>query len=138
MRQIDWGFALGSAFVQSWLVRAQIRVGLNPCRKCWLQLLRNRLMSFRQVFPLNLFRRMVCCGVALLSICATTVQAATVFQDNFNRVGTLNGSTPSFTAGSNWTAHPGFSTDGTKVSAAFGLFDFKGAAYVPLPVAITS
>jgi len=81
---------------------------------------------------------MVCCGVALLSICATTVQAATVFQDNFNRVGTLNGSTPSFTAGSNWTAHPGFSTDGTKVSAAFGLFDFKGAAYVPLPVAITS
>jgi hypothetical protein len=62
-----------------------------------------------------------------------------VFQDNFDRVGAINGSTPSFTAGSNWTATPGFSTDGSKVSAAFGLFDdFTSAAYVPLPVAITS
>ena len=95
-------------------------------------------MNFRQELPLNLFRKMMYGVVALLSICATSVQAATVFQDNFNRVGPLNGSTPSTTAGSNWTAHPGFSTDGTKVSAAFGLFDFYGAAYVPMPVAITS
>src|SRR3954466_15417162 len=100
--------------------------------------MRSRLMTLRQRRPRCLFCKAMCGAVALLSICATTVQAAIVFQDNFNRVGTLNGSTPSFTAGSNWTAHPGFSTDGTKVSAAFGLFDFKGAAYVPLPVAITS
>lgn len=62
-----------------------------------------------------------------------------MFQDNFNRVGALHGSTPTLTPGGNWTATPGFSTDGTKVSAAFGLFDdFTSAAYVPLPVAITS
>ena len=74
-----------------------------------------------------------------LSICAMPIHAATVFQDNFNRVGPLNGSTPSTSAGSNWTATAGFSTDGTKVSAAFGLFDdFTSAAYVPMPVAITS
>jgi len=77
-------------------------------------------------------------AVSLLSMCATTAQAATVFQDNFNRVGPLHGSTPSFSAGSNWTAHPGFSTDGSKVSGAFGLFDFTVPAYVPMPVAITS
>jgi hypothetical protein len=69
----------------------------------------------------------------------SSVHAVIVFQDNFDRTGPLNGSTPSFTAGSNWTATPGFSTDGTKVSAAFGLFDdFTSAAYVPMPVAITS
>jgi hypothetical protein len=61
-----------------------------------------------------------------------------VFQDNFNRTGPLNGSTPSTSAGSNWTAHAGFVTDGSKVSGSFGIFDFKGAAYVPLPVPITS
>src|SRR5262245_58901410 len=95
-------------------------------------------MSVRQALTLSLFRKTMSAGVALFAICATTVQAAIVFQDNFNRVGALNGSTPSTSAGSNWAAHSGFSTDGTKVSAAFGLFDFKGAAYVPLPVAISS
>jgi hypothetical protein len=77
-------------------------------------------------------------GAATLAS-SSTARAAIVFQDNFNRVGALNGSTPSSTAGSNWTATPGFSTDGTKVSAAFGLFDdFTSAAYVPMPVTITS
>jgi hypothetical protein len=86
-----------------------------------------------------MFRKEMCGVVALLSICATTAQAAIVFRDDFNRSGPLHGSTPSFTPGGNWTATPGFSTDGTKVSAAFGLFDdFTSAAYVPLPVAITS
>jgi hypothetical protein len=95
-------------------------------------------MSFRQELPLNLFRKMMCVVVALLSICATTIQAATVFQDNFNRVGPLNGSTPSFTPGGNWTATSGFTTDGTKVSGSFGFSDFTTSAYVPLPVPITS
>jgi hypothetical protein len=95
-------------------------------------------MSFRQELPLNLFRKMMCGVVALLSIGATSAQAVIVFQDNFNRVGPLNGSTPSLTAGSNWTANPGFATDGTKVNAAFGFDNFTTAAYVPLPVAITS
>ena len=95
-------------------------------------------MSFRQELPLNLSRKMMCGVVALLSICATTVQAAIVFQDNFNRSGLLHGSTPSFTPGGNWTANPGFATDGTKVNAAFGFGNFTSAAYVPLPVAITS
>jgi hypothetical protein len=85
-----------------------------------------------------MFRKEMCGVVALLSICATTAQAAIVFQDNFNRVGPLNGSTPSFTSGGNWTANPGFATDGTKVNAAFGFDNFTTAAYVPLPVAITS
>src|SRR3954471_4700560 len=98
--------------------------------------MRSGLVTFRQRLPLYLVRKTMCGDVALLSICATTVQAAIVFQDNFNRVGPLNGSTPSFTAGSNWTAHPGFSTDGATVSASFGLFDFHGSAYVPLPVPI--
>ncbi len=95
-------------------------------------------MSFRQVWLHSSFRSMICGGVAWLSICATTVQAATVFQDNFNRVGPLNGSTPSFSAGSNWTANPGFATDGTKVNASFGFTNFTSSAYVPMPVAITS
>jgi hypothetical protein len=70
---------------------------------------------------------------------ATTAQAEMVFQDNFNRVGPLNGSTPSFTPGGNWTAHSGFSTDGTKASfVAPSLFEFTESAYVPMPVAITS
>jgi hypothetical protein len=86
-------------------------------------------MTFRQKLPLYLFRRM--CGfVALLSICATTVQAAIVFQDNFNRSGPLHGSTPSFSAGSNWTAISGFATDGTKVNASFGFGSFTTSAYV--------
>lgn len=89
--------------------------------------------------PLFSFCRIVCGTLAVLSICATTAQAEMVFQDNFNRVGPLNGSTPSFTPGGNWTANPGFATDGTKVSASFGLFDdFTSAAYVPMPVTITS
>jgi len=89
--------------------------------------------------PLFSFCRIVCGALALLSICATTVQAAIVFQDNFNRVGPLNGSTPSFTPGGNWTAHSGFSTDGTKASfVAPSLFEFTVPAYVPMPVAITS
>lgn len=89
--------------------------------------------------PLFSFCRIVCGALALLSICATTGQAAIVFQDNFNRTGPLNGSTPSLSAGSNWTAHPGFSTDGTKARfVAPSLFEFTESAYVPMPVAITS
>src|SRR5262245_28419533 len=99
--------------------------------------MRNRLMSFRQELRLNVFRKMMCVVVALLSICATSIQAATVFQDNFNRVGPLNASTPSFTPGGNWTATSGFTTDGTKVSGSFGFSDFTTSAYVPLPVPIT-
>jgi hypothetical protein len=77
--------------------------------------------------------------VAAAFASSSSVHAAIVFQDDFNRVGPLNGSTPSFTSGGNWTAHPGFSTDGTKVSfVAPSLFEFTEAAYVPLPVAITS
>lgn len=76
--------------------------------------------------------------VAAVFASSSSVHATIVFQDDFNRTGPLNGSTPSMTAGSNWTAHPGFSTDGTKVSAAFGLFEFTVPAYVPMPVAITS
>lgn len=95
-------------------------------------------MSFRQELPLHLFRKMMCGVVALLSICATSARATIVFQDNFNRVGPLNGSTPSFTPGGNWTATSGFTTDGTKVSGSFGFSDFTTSAYVPLPVAITS
>jgi len=66
------------------------------------------------------------------------VQATIVFQDNFNRSGPLQGSTPSTTPGGTWTAHPGFATDGSKVNASFGLSAFLESAYVPLPVAITS
>lgn len=91
-------------------------------------------MSFRQQL-----RKMTYAAVALLSIYTTPAQAAIVFQDNFNRTGALNGSTASNTTGGPWTATPGFTTDGTRVSASFGLFDdFTSAAYVPLPVAITS
>jgi hypothetical protein len=75
---------------------------------------------------------------ALFLVCGTTASAAIVFQDNFNRVGPLNGSTPSLTAGSNWTANSGFATDGTKVNSAFGFGNFTTSAYVPMPVAITS
>lgn len=65
--------------------------------------------------------------------------AAIVFQDNFNRSGLLNGSTASTSAGSSWiTTSNGFTTDGSKVSASFGLSDFLSSAYVPLPIAITS
>ena len=92
-------------------------------------------MSFRQELPLNLFRKMMCGAVALLSICATSARAATVFQDNFNRVGPLNGSTPSTTPGGTWTAQSGFATDGTKVNAGPA---FLQSAYVPMPVTITS
>src|SRR5690349_12513858 len=95
-------------------------------------------MTFRQKLPRNLFRKKMCGALAVLSICATTVQASIVFQDNFNRVGALNGSTPSNTPGGNWTATSGFTTDGTKVSGSFGFPDFTTSAYVPLPVAITS
>jgi hypothetical protein len=96
-------------------------------------------MDFRQEALVHLYRATICGVVALLSIGSTSARAGMVFQDNFNRVGALNGSTPSFSAGSNWTAHPMFATDGTKVNAvATSLFDFTGAAYVPLPVAITS
>ena len=74
-----------------------------------------------------------------ISICATTVQATIVFQDNFNRAGALGGSTPSNTpTGAKWTATAGFTTDGTKVSGSFGFSDFTTSAYVPLPVPITS
>ncbi|MBL8850766.1 MAG: hypothetical protein JNG89_13885, partial [Planctomycetaceae bacterium] len=96
-------------------------------------------MSFRQELSLSHLLKMIFGVVALFSICATTAQAGIVFQDNFNRTGALNGSTASFTAGTNWSATPGFFTDGTKAGASFGLFDdFTSAAYVPLPVAITS
>ncbi|HTM54975.1 MAG TPA: PEP-CTERM sorting domain-containing protein [Pirellulales bacterium] len=77
--------------------------------------------------------------VSTLSLVAPgSLWAAVVFQDNFNRVGTLNGSTPSTTPGGTWTAHPGFATDGTKVNASFSLSAFLESAYVPMPVAITS
>lgn len=79
-----------------------------------------------------------CGAVALLSICATTARAATVIHDNFNRAGALNGSMPTTTPGGAWTAHSGFATDGAKVNAAFSLFGFTEAAYLPLPVPITS
>lgn len=96
-------------------------------------------MRLRQQLPMNLFRNMTCGAVALLSFYATSAQATIVFQDNFNRTGALHGSTPSNTPGGTWTATPGFTTDGTKVSASFGLFDdFTSAAYVAMPVAITS
>lgn len=95
-------------------------------------------MSLRQEVLRNLFRKKMCGVVVLLSVCATSGRAAIVFQDNFNRVGPLNGSTPSTSAGSNWTANPGFATDGTKVNASFGFTNFTSSAYVPLPVAITS
>ena len=92
-------------------------------------------MSFRQELPLYWFRKKLCGALALLSICATTIQAAIVFQDNFNRSGSLNGSTPSITPGGAWTAQSGFATDGTKVNAGPA---FLQSAYVPIPVAITS
>ena len=85
-----------------------------------------------------MLNKTICWFVALLLIHVTTAKAAIVFQDNFNRVGPLNGSTPSFSAGSNWTANSGFATDGTKVNASFGFGNFTTSAYVPLPVAITS
>src|SRR3954469_16949399 len=92
-------------------------------------------MTFRQRLPLYLFRKKMCGTLALLSICANTVQGAIVFQDNFNRSGPLNGSTPSTTPGGAWTAASGFNTDGTKVNAGPA---FLQAASVPLPVAIAS
>jgi hypothetical protein len=95
-------------------------------------------MRFRQVLPINASRKMMCAVVAVLSICATSARAAIVFQDNFNRVGPLHGSTPSFTPGGNWTANSGFATDGTKVNASFGFGNFTSSAYVPVPVAVTS
>lgn len=95
-------------------------------------------MKFQRETPLNSLPKMLCEVVALTTLSATSACAATVFQDNFDRFGPLNGSMPSLTAGANWTATPGFSTDGTKVSAAFGFNDFTTAAYVPMPVAITS
>ena len=73
-----------------------------------------------------------------LSACVMPLRASIVFQDNFDRVGPLNGSTPSTSAGSNWTADAGFVTDGTKVSGSFSIFGFLKSAYVPLPVPITS
>jgi hypothetical protein len=95
-------------------------------------------MTFRQRLPLCLFRKKMCGALAWLSLCATTVQAAIVLQDNFDRSGPLNGSTPSTTPGGAWTAHSGFATDGSKVNASFSLSAFRVAAYVPMPVTITS
>ncbi len=95
-------------------------------------------MSLPHQLPFNLLRKMICGVVVLLSICAMSARAEIVFQDNFNRVGPLNGSTPSTTPGGTWTAHPGFATDGSKVSASFSLSAFIESAYVPMPVAITS
>jgi hypothetical protein len=92
-------------------------------------------MTFRQRLPLGLFRKMMCGALAWLSLCATTVQAAVVFQDNFNRSGSLNGSTPSTSPGGTWTAQSGFATDGTKVNAGPA---FLQSAYVPMPVTISS
>lgn len=83
-------------------------------------------------------RKRMCGVIALLSICATSARAAIVIQDNFNRSGLLNGSTPTITPGGAWTAHPGFATDGTRVNAAFSLFEFLVSAYVPMPVPIIS
>jgi hypothetical protein len=87
---------------------------------------------------IGMFNKRMCGVVALLSICATTARAATVIHDNFNRVGPLHGSTPTTTPGSVWTAHSGFATDGNKVNASFSIFGFTEAAYLPLPVPITS
>jgi PEP-CTERM motif len=98
-----------------------------------------RFMSVRRELPLDLFRKLMCGVVALLSICVTSARAGIVFQDNFNRVGALNGSTPSITLGGTWTAPDGFNTDGEKVNAGpFGFSNFLSAAYVSMPVAITS
>lgn len=85
-----------------------------------------------------MFNRKMCGAVALLSFWATTARAAIVLQDNFNRSGPLNGSTPTITPGGAWTAHPGFATDGARVNASFSLFEFLVSAYVPMPVTITS
>lgn len=85
-----------------------------------------------------MFHKKMCVAVALLSIHATPALAAIVIQDNFNRTGPLNGTMPSVTPGGAWTAHAGFATDGAKVNASFSLFEFIVAAYVPMPVAITS
>lgn len=95
-------------------------------------------MSLPEELPCHLFRQMMCGVIALLSICATSARAGIVFQDNFNRTGALNGSTPSFTTGGTWTANSGFTTDGAKVSASFPLTGFHEAAYVSMPVSITS
>jgi len=71
-------------------------------------------------------------------MCATTARGAIVLHDNFDRAGPLHGSMPTTTPGGAWTAHSGFATDGTKVSASFSIFGFTEAAYLPLPVPITS
>ena len=76
--------------------------------------------------------------VALFSLFATTARAAIVLYDNFDRAGPLHGSTPTTTPGGAWTAHSGFATDGNKVNASFSIFGFTEAAYLPLPVPITS
>jgi len=76
--------------------------------------------------------------VALILLCATTARAAIVLYDNFNRAGPLHGSVPTLTPGGAWTAHSGFATDGNKVNASFSIFGFTEAAYLPLPVPITS
>jgi hypothetical protein len=80
-------------------------------------------------------RMLVALAVCALSVCMTPIHAAVVLQDNFNRTGALNGSTPSITPGGTWTAGAGFATDGSKVNAGPA---FLQAASLPLPVPITS
>ncbi|QDV89854.1 hypothetical protein RAS2_09290 [Phycisphaerae bacterium RAS2] len=83
-------------------------------------------------------KKSMCGVVVLVSIIATSAHAAIILHDNFNRSGPLHGTTPTITPGGAWTAHSGFATDGTRVNAAFSLFGFTEAAYLPLPVPITS
>ena len=85
-------------------------------------------MLFRTIFSVVVF----------LSMGAATSRGAVVLYDDFNRPGPLHGSVPTLTPGGAWTAHSGFGTDGTRVNASFSIFGFTEAAYLPLPVPITS
>jgi autotransporter-associated beta strand protein len=55
---------------------------------------------------------------ALVTI--TTASAATIYQDDFNRTGVLNGSTPTITTGGNTWSAANWTTDGTSASLASG------------------
>lgn len=63
------------------------------------------------------------------------LHAAIIFQDDFNRSGSLNGSTPSFGSAAQWTATASFTTNGAQLDTNN---TFLQAAYLPLPVPIES
>lgn len=92
-------------------------------------------MSFGARLFSDRVHRGLCAVVAAGFLSAAPSQAAVVFQDDFDRVGALSGSTPSLTLGGAWSAGSGFQTDGTKVNAGPA---FLQSAFVPLPVPITS